>query len=304
MMRVHYKIYNDYYPFGMEMVGRLGSIEEYRYGFQGQEKDDEIFSSSGTIYTAEFWQYDCRIGRRWNIDPVVKPHESSYSTFANNPVCFIDPLGNDTSFVNSNGDYDKQAKKDFTTAYDNVNNRIFSLNEEIKGYEKQLASGELNKRQTNKINKAKTKAENTLRKWNKLSKDFENIINSPVVFIYSSDISGIKSGFEGETGSPDDVLYTDTDGNIIGGRVSIFIKGGRDELVIHENRHGNQRLERENKSKLERETEAFIYQRIYDHQSVQDFIDKITEIKYGYQDESIRQQADLEEAIKYKYNIK
>ena len=47
----------------------------YRFGFNGQEKDDEIFGSTGTSYTAEFWQYDARIGRRWNVDPVDKPWE-------------------------------------------------------------------------------------------------------------------------------------------------------------------------------------------------------------------------------------
>lgn len=51
---------------------------------------------SGSSYTAQFWQYDSRLGRRWNTDPVVKVHESSYATFANNPMWFVDPLGSDT----------------------------------------------------------------------------------------------------------------------------------------------------------------------------------------------------------------
>ncbi len=37
--------------------------------------------------------YDSRIGRRWERDPVVKVWESSYATFANNPILFADPLG-------------------------------------------------------------------------------------------------------------------------------------------------------------------------------------------------------------------
>ena len=56
------------------------------------EKDDEI-SGNGNNYTAEFWQYDSRLGRRWNIDPVVKPHESSYAAFAGNPISYTDPDG-------------------------------------------------------------------------------------------------------------------------------------------------------------------------------------------------------------------
>ena len=70
-------------------------MDSYRFGFQGQEKDDEIFSSEGTSYSAQFWQYDSRIGRRWNLDPVVKYHESPYATFYNNPIFLIDPKGDD-----------------------------------------------------------------------------------------------------------------------------------------------------------------------------------------------------------------
>lgn len=66
------------------------------------EKDDEI-SGDGNSYTAEFWQYDPRLGRRWNVDPVVKHQESPYATFANNPIWLVDPLGNDTNKVNSDG---------------------------------------------------------------------------------------------------------------------------------------------------------------------------------------------------------
>lgn len=74
----------------------------YRYGFNSQERDDEIYGK-GNSYTAEYWQYDARLGRRWNMDPVVKPHESPYATFANNAIWFVDPSGADT-IVDPNGD--------------------------------------------------------------------------------------------------------------------------------------------------------------------------------------------------------
>jgi hypothetical protein len=67
----------------------------YRYGFNGQEKSSEI-KGEGNSYTADFWEYDPRIGKRWNLDPVVKPWESPYATFANNPIGNIDPNGADT----------------------------------------------------------------------------------------------------------------------------------------------------------------------------------------------------------------
>lgn len=44
--------------------------------------------------TAEFWQYDTRLGRRWQIDPVGKPWMSGYTTFDDCPIRFIDPKGN------------------------------------------------------------------------------------------------------------------------------------------------------------------------------------------------------------------
>ncbi len=64
----------------------------YSFGFNGQERDNEI-SGAGNIYTAEFWEYDARLGRRFNIDPVVKHWESGYATFSNNPIFFADPTG-------------------------------------------------------------------------------------------------------------------------------------------------------------------------------------------------------------------
>lgn len=65
---------------------------EYRFGFNGQEHDRELNPS---ITTAEFWQYDGRLGRRWNVDPKYKFHLSNYSVFGLNPNLNIDPHGDD-----------------------------------------------------------------------------------------------------------------------------------------------------------------------------------------------------------------
>jgi hypothetical protein len=75
----------------------------YRYGFNGMESDYEIKNSGGTSYTAEYWEYDSRLGRRWNVDPVVKPNESSYLTFGGNPIWNIDPKGDDWYRNNATG---------------------------------------------------------------------------------------------------------------------------------------------------------------------------------------------------------
>ncbi len=63
----------------------------YRYGFNGQEKSDEIAEG---LTTAMYWEYDSRTGRRWNLDPVPKIGESEYACFGNNPIYLSDPSGN------------------------------------------------------------------------------------------------------------------------------------------------------------------------------------------------------------------
>ncbi|NVN95008.1 MAG: hypothetical protein HXX18_06965 [Bacteroidetes bacterium] len=66
--------------------------DECRFGFNGQEKDREIYNNENTT-TATFWEYDARIGRRWNIDPVLKQWESPYLCFSANPILYSDVLG-------------------------------------------------------------------------------------------------------------------------------------------------------------------------------------------------------------------
>ena len=85
---------NDYYLFGMQMPGRKFAQvgKDYRYSINGQEKEKEI---NENITTAQYWEYDSRIGRRWNVDPVIKPWESPYASFNNNPITQIDPEGLD-----------------------------------------------------------------------------------------------------------------------------------------------------------------------------------------------------------------
>lgn len=82
----------DYYPFGMLQPDRVVNANGYRYGFNGQEKSIEI-NTDGNNTTAEFWQYDARIGRRWNLDPVALASESEYVVNGNNPNFYVDPYG-------------------------------------------------------------------------------------------------------------------------------------------------------------------------------------------------------------------
>ena len=65
---------------------------EYSFAFNGQEKDDEV-SGAGNIMTATFWEYDARLGRRWNLDPKPNVWESEYSVMGGNPICMRDVNG-------------------------------------------------------------------------------------------------------------------------------------------------------------------------------------------------------------------
>ena len=64
----------------------------YRYGFDGMEKDDEV-KGNGNSYTAQFWQYDSRTLRRWNLDPIYNTDIGRYVVYANNPTYYVDPKG-------------------------------------------------------------------------------------------------------------------------------------------------------------------------------------------------------------------
>lgn len=76
----------------MEMPGRKwqGTNDKFRYSHNDQEREEEIFSGANS---AEYWMYDSRIGRRWELDPLAYEWQSPYATFNNNPVYFADPLG-------------------------------------------------------------------------------------------------------------------------------------------------------------------------------------------------------------------
>ncbi|WP_281635418.1 RHS repeat-associated core domain-containing protein [Flavobacterium marginilacus] len=86
--------YSDYYPFGMLVPNRHGSTPAYRYGFQGQEMDNEI-KGEGNSLNYEFRMHDPRIGRFFAVDPLAKdyPWNSPYSFTENDPINFVDLEG-------------------------------------------------------------------------------------------------------------------------------------------------------------------------------------------------------------------
>ena len=84
--------------------------------------------------TAQFWEYDGDVGRRWNLDPKPNSGISEYSVFTNNPFWFKDPFG-DTLIVNNRGDILSNDKKDNVVMVhhfiDNSNHSIGELGKVI-----------------------------------------------------------------------------------------------------------------------------------------------------------------------------
>jgi RHS repeat-associated protein len=84
----------DYYPFGAAMPGRSFSEGEYRFGFQGQEKDDEL-KGEGNSINYKYRMHDARIGRFFAVDPLAPeyPWNSTYAFSENRVIDGLDLEG-------------------------------------------------------------------------------------------------------------------------------------------------------------------------------------------------------------------
>ncbi len=138
--------YNDYYPFGMLVPNRNYQSPEYRYGFQGQEKDDEI-KGEGNSYDFGARMLDVRIGRWFRSDPseYTYPMYSTYSYVNNNPLVYIDPDGK--KFINPYKVKFNKAKQNLQ----NVNSQYQKLLEANNG---NLKASEVKKFRKNQLRNA------------------------------------------------------------------------------------------------------------------------------------------------------
>ena len=89
----HVTSLTDYYPFGSGMTGRTVT-DNYRYGFNGMEREDEV-SGSQKNFTSYWRQYDSRLGNWFSVDPkaISTPWESPYTAMGGNPILRMDPFG-------------------------------------------------------------------------------------------------------------------------------------------------------------------------------------------------------------------
>ncbi|MCB0371217.1 MAG: hypothetical protein KDD45_17830 [Bdellovibrionales bacterium] len=93
----------DYYPFGSLLPGRNSGSESYRYGFQNQEKDDEI-KGSGNHVNFKFRGYDPRTGRFWSVDPLASkyPWNSTYAFSENDVIRAVELEGLEKRIIINN----------------------------------------------------------------------------------------------------------------------------------------------------------------------------------------------------------
>ncbi|HSZ71830.1 MAG TPA: RHS repeat-associated core domain-containing protein, partial [Cytophagaceae bacterium] len=87
--------YTGYYAFGMAMPGRSLNSSDYRYGFNGKEKDVNGLGGGGSTYDYGFRIYNPQIAKFLSVDPLAKKYtsESNYIYAGNSPVVMIDEGG-------------------------------------------------------------------------------------------------------------------------------------------------------------------------------------------------------------------
>ncbi|MFI5171123.1 MAG: RHS repeat-associated core domain-containing protein, partial [Chitinophagales bacterium] len=89
---------SDYYPFGAPLVGRAHDTENYRFGFNGKENDNEVkydVNDDPIIGAQQEYGmriYDNRIARFLSVDPLTAsyPFKTPYDFAENGPIQYLD----------------------------------------------------------------------------------------------------------------------------------------------------------------------------------------------------------------------
>ncbi len=132
--------YSDYSPYGTMLPHRHGQAAgiDYRYGFQGQEADDEI-KGEGNSYNYKYRMDDPRIGRFFAIDPLVEeyPELTPYQFSSNSPIYLVEIEGLEGRIYNyenkGNGavyvstTFDINLIQDVNRTYHKTNGKITSV---------------------------------------------------------------------------------------------------------------------------------------------------------------------------------
>ena len=278
--------YTDYYPFGYPISDRSYYNGGYRYFFNGQEADNEVLGE-GVSLTAEFWQYDTRLGRRWNVDPIFKEYESPYACFAGNPVWYADRFGADTIFK------DNTARKNFSATYDQIINRISIVEEEeaeirTRAFNRDWKEDKLNQ----EIDKLYEESEYLI--LIEMRQGFQELMSDTNFHVtYSTDFSNLSKNQNGRT------HYVDSKNVIVYYRPDIL------GSLTHETRHawGVMRKEWSNIGGYDTYDElwAFTWQSVIDATAVYELIEKAIKMYNNGKSYWERRELNLKEVIDYLY---
>jgi RHS repeat-associated protein len=90
---------SDYSAFGAPLPGRtwnavIVNAVKYKYGFNGEEKDDETYGNGNEYDLGERF-YDPRLGRMLSLDPLMQqyPWQSPFAYCGNSPISSVDVNG-------------------------------------------------------------------------------------------------------------------------------------------------------------------------------------------------------------------
>lgn len=199
-----------------------------RFGFNGQERDNSVYGE-GNAYTAAFWEYDPRLGRRWNMDPKANFYQSPYTCLRNNPIKLVDPYGDEIQ-----GD-----KAAFEKAKTSANEKLTKVKNEITDINKKIEEAKAKNENTGVLEKKKLKLEQKQKEWEGVLQEYSALENSKQVY---NIITGVKNG----------PVFNDLPAGAGGvtrfnkntGAVDILIvdrQGGSDlEELVHELKHAYQ----------------------------------------------------------------
>jgi RHS repeat-associated protein len=133
----------DYYAFGSEVRERTYEKLNYDYSFNGKEKDDEVFSISGTFQNYGMRMYDTRIARFISEDPISfnYPWYTPYQFAGNKPIQFIDLDGLEEADPNNKNAKKAEVYISFTEKIKKANQYKFQIYPPVIPKETRIAQG-------------------------------------------------------------------------------------------------------------------------------------------------------------------
>ncbi len=174
----------------------------------------------GNHNTTLFWEYSPQVGRRWNLDPVVKPWESRYSAFGDNPLTNFDFLGD--KWKNAS---DVAMAKRLTKKIERRISRLEKRADKFENRAKKLAEkGKTD--QANKFRERALDARQGVEELNKSIQDLDDMSKSLTEFTYK----WVSDPYVSEHHT-----YMDGTGTVI-------MEYGNDATAVHETTHGHQEI--------------------------------------------------------------